>query len=604
MAAFKRYESTVRAGRRDKTDQVIWRDNPRAKVWHYSNKEKRNDGVFDKDGAKEIASKGNSDVINFQWTKDITAPTGHLSMHIVPRDNYLYGPHRIKPDDLLVVQADAGDGTVVRDIAYLLVDRINESAVVDGNGGERRVIVVACSDFGKVMENTCLVLDAGIEKFVRTQLQEIQAGATLQATLLKHANGNAVIPNQMVYDLFQLLMKNQVSQFKLPNSSENFSNLVKFDQMQSVMIGSFVIANLFGFDANARMWGLMKMYSNEILNELFVDIRDENTEYIQSADKLARQLIDTRFQGETFTELQTDTPENETQTGTIDASEIDRFDDTDTPARKASKLQLVHRQRPYDRASFEKLPEVVVYQTECTQLDLGLASHEVYNTFRVWGLLPGGTVLPPDRLLLRTHKESISRHGIRRYEPETMYVFPNAKVAADQSKAENGVSSSAFSTLLRVYTDILTIWNASNEDHFAGTITTRFRPDIRIGLRLKLIRSTDNSVIEGYIQSVSHNYFAGDKQQSITTISFIRGHLSKANFKSVDDPIFEDEKKSSNTTNLEGELNITIASSQTDLAIAFNKFGFVDNDGLKLLGGSSDTTTGLSDASATSSGVA
>ena len=490
------------------TNRREWRDSPRAKATHYAHGAGTGTGGVG-ETSQELAFKGNSDVVSFAWTKDTENPTGTLTLDIVPRTEYLYGPTRIKPDDLILVESEANDGLTQKEtqqkaganiISLVLVDRVGKAIKIGSRGEQIDVIRVACSDFGKVLEKTAIVVDPGVAQAIGAPalLGTSGFGEAFLKIFGTSANTGrtAYTPNQTVVNLFNVMLAGSPTQFQLPNSTTTFQDLVdSFTYVQKVMIGATLITNPFGLDVNTTLWGLMRQYSNEFLNELFVDVRYEDpSDAIGSAEDRARLIIEQDLGG-TVTELQ----------------------DTRPPGNRQFTLSLVFRQRPYDTDAFRALPSVQVFSSECWDIDVAYASHEIFNVFRVWGMQAGATVFG-EHLEYLVNQESVKRHGALRFEPQTIYTFPTLKDADDYSKGN--VQSVTPGQLISLYTKIIAIWNNQNENILGGTIQMRYRPDIRVGQRL-VLSFADGTRIEGYIQTLSHNYEA--QGESSTVLTIVRG---------------------------------------------------------------------------------
>lgn len=489
-------------------NQGNWRDSPRAKVTHYAH------GTGDSTGgvaatSQEIAYKGNSDCVSFSWTKDTENPTGSLTIDIVPRTDYMFGSKRLKPDDLLLIESEANDGLTQRDsslkageniVSLVLIDRVGKAIKIDSKGAHQEVIRCACSDFGKVLEKTSIVVDSGVAKAIGAPALIGTSG--FGEAFLKifgtsaNAGGAAFTPNQAVVNLFNVVLAGSPIQFQLPNSTDTFQSLVDpFTYVQKVMIGATLVTNPFGLDVNTTLWGLMKQYSNDFLNELFVDIRYEDPkDTVGAAEDRARLFIEQDLGG-TVTELQ----------------------DTRTGAARQYTLSLVFRQRPYDADAFRALPSVQVYSTEVWDLDVAYASHEIFNVFRVWGMQSGATIFG-EHLEYLVNQESIKRHGALRMEPESAYTFPTLKNADDYSKGN--IQSVTPGQLVSEYTKIIAIWNNQNENLLGGTVEMRYRPEIRVGQRL-VLSFADNTRIEAYIQTMTLNYESQDESSTVLTV--VRG---------------------------------------------------------------------------------
>lgn len=530
-------------------DLKIWRDNPRIKVRHYGGTDEHN--LVQKTG-RLLATNNKSDVLMLNWQKNVGSPRGGCSMHVVPRQNYLEGKNRIRANDFLVVEVDAGDGSGWVVISYMLVDRISMTTTVDGAGRSHQMMALACSDFGKVLEEMSLIVDPGVRQFGTPVVKAMGLSLSVINNVLKHAKNSAATPNQAVFDIYQLVFQDS-AQFVIPNTKTTFTDLVSFDFIQPVMIGAaFISTHLIGLDANAKLWSLLKQYSNEFLNELFVDVRYENPSsnnngVTTGGNNLAKKINQSLGVGNT----------------TLETDGTEPVVDLQDSNGRAAPLQLIHRQRPYDYDTFKALTAAVVYPSEISHNELGVSSHEVFNIFRVFGLFGGGKVGLAENNVVRSIPASIRRHGSKRFEPETIFMFPSLQAAADQN---TGKANADFAKMLKVFTNIISIWNAENDALYAGTVTCRLRTDIRVGQRL-VIPQKDNTTIEGYIQALSHHVSADPYQQSNTTLTIVRGLRRK--------------NDSDTTTNLSQLLVIDPSASDTDVRV---KYGFSDSDSAAAIG--------------------
>jgi hypothetical protein len=490
------------------SDRINWRDNPRARATHYAHGAGTTNGGL-ASTQQELATNGNSDVVGYTWKKDTEAPTGTLTLEVVPRQDYLFGPNRIKADDLILLESEANDGltqsetqqkAVANIITLVLVDRVGEAVTIGPKGEEERVLRIHCSDFGKVLEKTSIVVDPGVAQAIGAPALIGTSG--FGEAFLKifgtsaNAGGAAFTPNQAILNLFNVVLAGSPIQFQLPNSSDTFQSLVDpFTYVQKVMIGATLVTNPFGLDVNTTLWGLMKQFSNEFLNELFVDVRYENPkDAIGAAEDRARIMIEQDLGG-VPAELQ----------------------DTRLPGNRQYVLSLVFRQRPYDADAFNALPAVQVFTTECWDIDISYASHEVFNIFRVWGLQAGATIYG-EHFEYLVNQDSVKKHGALRFEPETNYTFPTLEEANSYSQGQQ--QSVTPQQLVSLYTKIIAIWNNQNENLLAGTVVMRYRPDIRVGMRM-VLSYHDGHRVEGYVQTLTHNYQAQGESQTVVTV--VRG---------------------------------------------------------------------------------
>lgn len=504
------------------------------------------------DNGNELMTNGESDVMSMSWNKDIEAPAGVVSLVLFPRRDY---SHLMKPEDVLLVWGKGDKHKPATFLALISIDSVRLSRVVEGSGATAERVNIQGRDLGKLLMETPTVYDQAFGgKVTSTFFAQF-----LRSFTEGFAQGGPSLVVQTMLAIFFSMRQNFVTRTigaELPTQDEpslsigplrpwrfpgkptislfSFIDLSSF--VQTPMVGALV-ADASLLQNGGNLWNLCDMYSNRIVNEFFIDVRDlvdgfdaahKRTAYFaekfldafgsgQDSDYIAQQTkIDALVRAMTLVpELLSDDKDKPEALNSIVSRD---FSQSETSADGAgSVVALVHRQYPYDTFSFYKLPTSLVYETEVFDVSLEHGSHDILNFFRIRfpGLVEG--VAQDLQFGLTINRISIEKHGIRRYEGESIYPYVNSRLAG-----ENTINS--YQPTFEFYMSCVTAWHAYNERLLSGSIAMRFRPDIRVGTRLTFVCSHRGHirVFDFYVQVVSHQY-SSTQGQSRTTVEIVRG---------------------------------------------------------------------------------
>lgn len=485
----------------------------------------------------ELATNGESDIASLGWNKDTDSPAGVLSMVLFPRRDY---KTLINPEDVLFVFAKGDKYTNETFLCIISVDTVTETRAAQADGATIRRFNVQGRDLGKILMETPLIYDSAFGGQVMARFFSQFVKAFTQGT----APGGPSLVVQTMLAIFFSLKQNFVTKsvgqvidttpvspdqaseatplklWQFPGTSDlTLPALIDTHKfVQTPMVGALTVNGSL-LQSASNLWALCDMYANRLVNEFFIDTRDLVTGYDTSMKRMGyyAQLYLAQFgdpgttQIEQVAELAAALDSDLFNTiGTDDAS--------NRPQPADSVVAVIHRQLPYDTYSFYALPTSIVYETEVFSNDTGLSSHDVHNMFRVRfaDIIEG--VSQDLQFGVAINRDSIARHGLRRFDGESIYVWTNALVA-----------NSAFIVSARptyaFYMSLVTTWYAYNEYLQSGSITMRFRPDIRCGTRLTFFTTNpDNSivVIDYYVQRVQHS-FVPEAGGSRTTVDVVRG---------------------------------------------------------------------------------
>lgn len=270
-------------------------------------------------------------------------------------------------------------------------------------------------------------------------------------------------PGEIVEKLMEVFLDSGLEQWFDPVTGKPFGlDWFQTDYIDKNLKGKAVIVP---FTLSANLWQILQQWQNPAINEMFIDFR----------------------------------PPFDNQSDLINLS----------PA-------LVLRQYPYWGSAWDNLTSAIVAKDEIVSADLGTSDEEVKNWFRVMdeptatGPAVGTAVYLPIGIF---NNESIKRFGFRRFEMPTQYLYdPTAVPQVCQYD------------LLKEFTALHALWYHSNEYLLNGSITTYFRPDIRVGYRLDVDEVGDD-YYQYYVEGVQHSLaYPG---QSSTTLTVTRGRKSK-----------------------------------------------------------------------------
>ena len=478
-------------------------------------------------GVSWIGTDTSSDVIGCSWAKDLDGVVGTLSIHVKPRKRYL---DMILPGDVLFVfMDDAGrydpsgwsSGTLV---TVVVVDRVGELTRVQ-NMATTRDITITARDLAVILSESLTVMDQAF-----AVLENARFTGEFIGRLFGDKKQNALSPLEnvlilllLLYDADETGSKLNELQWKLSATSATVSaqqlvSLIDVTTYVQNPLPFYSLAEPPGIVQAANVWSLLESYANTLTNEFFIDVRDENVQE-QELRRLQSLTAGETYFEDNFTDI---TNQNLAVQAVIDSGLFRSGDDNafndnasllQTSTKGTSGVALVMRQRPYDDDTFNALPYTEVDVTEIDSLDVARSSHDVYNWFRVrfpildvkyQELIKGIRIVP----------QSIAKFGFRRMEGETRYLFTSSEASAAFS---HGGTKTDFSDVFSAYIDLLSSWFAQNEYWLAGHLSMRFKPSIRVGTRLRVMKN-GAPLYDFYVQGVQHNFSAspGGSRSSFT----------------------------------------------------------------------------------------
>lgn len=482
--------------------------------------------------------KTNSDVIACNWTKslDPNQPAGQFSIQVKPRIKY---DTLIKPGDVFIIfmdddhrygSAQRTHGTM---ITVGIVDRVGKSTSVTENGATVENVSITGRDFVAVLQETQTVFDkafAIIDQTFFTSEYITQASEAEQSALSPTENILTLL--NLVYNFNATNSKLVAGQWVLQSTQNEVTgrpvtllSLLNVSAFVQTPIFGYALAQSPGVTQAGNVWNLLDGYANRIVNEFFIDVRDfVQAEFntlkhlgdvvsplLKGGDRAKQNILKLKIAAE----------------GVFNQSTLEQdFSGTVNSAVNSPPMPvvaLVLRQQPYDRDAFRLLPVNNLDFQEVFEYDEAFSTHDVVNFFKInfpdlgptsWELIFG----------VKVNLDSIPKFGIRRLEGETRYSFADS-AAGDSFR--DGDSTEIFGDVYRYYIELLSTWYAGNELLRSATLTCRFRPEIRIGTRLRYLR-VDGKILSYYVQSVNQA-FSVAPGASRTQLTLVRGYVEGQN---------------------------------------------------------------------------
>lgn len=507
------------------------------------------------------ARTGGSDVIACTWTKTIDGRAAGICVLTLKKGRAW--DTLVRPGDALVLFMSSTAGTETRTstfISIVFVDRVEEGRAVDGTGATVETVLISARDVGKIFEETSTVFDPAF-----AQLDQPFYTIEFVRAL---GDRKGLSPMEMVLNAIDILYNHGRSRSKYVEMQWRFPGAEQLPIVSLIDFANFVQAPMFGYclphqldlAAAGNVWTLLTGYANDVVNEMFVDVRDVDDASLESMDYqslLAANFVDSddarsqidlkyavnvRFSGlasgnqptrgilttigsaaEDPAFLAALTGEDPVRAAIL-GRRIPQTAGRVVPSKKASTLAFVMRQYPYDTGSFFKLPGSVIDETEVIQSNLGHALHNVFNFFRLSSNPTIPKIAQEIQLGIFVNPKSIARFGLRRKDFETQYILRNHAAAINWDRGKE-VSAYLFQAAYDYYVELVSTWNAFNERFLEGTIVCHFRPDVRVGTKLELVRRTtagETYSIYAYVQAVRHS-FVFEPGRSQTSLTLVRG---------------------------------------------------------------------------------
>ena len=291
--------------------------------------------------------------------------------------------------------------------------------------------------------------------------------------------------------------------------------------------GSIVSAPI--WTQQGSVWGLMNAYANPIVNELFCDLRPLSREY--SDDEPLKEGDYAREGDEHYDESLVDylgpvsvrhvpaivMREHPFSTiESINASQVKIFKKSvgviqignifsargpGKAGRSIVKMQPVLHDfialADSSQVAYKHLDVVTVHVSDIISENIGRSDNDVTNLFELYSDGPVGKHMKflTQDLQPIANPVSVARHGLRVQTYTTRFARFSKKYMQ-----EGGVDNYGTRQKLARWALMMDHWYQHNIEYLNGSITTRFRPEIRVGYRLDVVERNESYYTESVNQ--------------------------------------------------------------------------------------------------------
>jgi hypothetical protein len=467
-----------------------------------------------------LESAGHSDVLSCSWSKDTSSPAGVFNFSLKSERDYLA---ILKPGDLVFIFMDdkgsySSETKAVGTLVTIgLVDRTSRSTAA-GGGEVTTHYTVSGRDLGCVFQETSTVFDKSY-----ADLEQAYFSSKYYAELFESPQKVAALsPLEYVLTILKLMYSAEATGSKMVGAQWRLQGATSSIPLTSLIdVTTFVQRTMFGYSVikeiaiaqAGNVWSLLESYCNRVVNEMFVDVRDLTPGEVKLLDHLS----------ETAAAFVPNSDGLRQYAAWVEMQGLPAFASQPTPTKERKEIcALVFRQLPYDKLAFAALPLNEVHATEVYDIDVGHSSHDLFNFFRI--RFPELKAEHQELIYgIRVFIDSIAHHGIRRLDAETSFCFLSSDASASYDRGSSTVPpADVFTDVFEYYVGLLSTWYAANDKMLAGSIVTRFKPNIRVGTRLRLWAEDGVSATDFYVQAVSHS-FAVEAGGSRTSLTVVRG---------------------------------------------------------------------------------
>lgn len=413
--------------------------------------------------------------LSFEYSKSINQAAGTFTLQVTADINW---KKELFAGDWIFVYLSSGNRYHLRMLGN--IDRIAQFTTRNDDGLLETSYIVSGRDFGKVLEESYIWFNP------------INAVRLNLGTIIKTGSPNdlvsGILDAFMAGNLEQDVLKAQpqFNQWQIPYSVARefgFLNFSKIPRFSDILVQD--LARLSGYKAIENMatlqgniWSLIKSHSNEVVNELFVElVEGKPTLILRSRPYTSRGFVSPTLQSE-----------------------------------------LTY---------FEDLLDAVVEGRTIVGSDVGFSDSDRYNLFLmaanadVFGSDPLLNNLRPD--FPKVQKGSILRNGLRVLYQETDFALAQY---AGKNRKNNPL-------LLHEWNRLLHHWYNNAVFMESGSIElVEAHPYLRVGKRLTIQDSTINDMKTFYVEGYSDSWsFPGEWHQ---TVELSRGHrIQKGRFKLI-----------------------------------------------------------------------
>lgn len=436
-------------------------------------------------------------LVAMQTSKQMGAASGTWSL-TVKKDPRFWGALTElgvweEPEDVWVRIYVECDGQRF-DTVLGIVDSISESTQRSGQGQRSETYTIQGRDIGKVLETT--------EVWVNLWGHQDQSFADVVALAEAAQDSSIGTPADILGKVLDVWLANTGApnrQWEIPPGvgGRFAEDLItrQFQPMTEADNGSTAAVGLFQLDqSGGKLWDILKEYSNELLNELYIDLGYAGPVEAGEGERdalasLTPQIVLREKPFVVYSDVGT------ADTSAWDALRTRTLEPADVQKRQLAKGNAGGRFN-YWQLQAEGIGTDAFTIDQITQSSVAGAGRPGY---------PGDLPI--------YNRVGIRRHGVRRYIARTRYL-PYYASNSTTVPSSNEIQMAA-AWLKKVHD-----WHAPNPREITGTIqTSRIMPEIRIGQRL--IDKRPWGDVAFYVEGVAHTWsYPG---VGSTTITVTRG---------------------------------------------------------------------------------
>lgn len=424
----------------------------------------------------DISSADNV-IMAFSYEKMISVASGVFSLILLPSKNWL---QVVRPGDWIAISLSQ-KGTSDKEVRCLgIIDRVAQTEVVQPDGIRAVTYNISGRDYGKVFESYMVYFE------------QYDPNAATQKVLLGEAGVLSLVgrSNESISELIRVFLggaiesatgtKTQLDAFRIPsqlskdfggNGSNKFADILKI-KLDDIP-GTKTIRG--DFLQDGTLWDTMLLYSNNLVNELYVEHTRSDGEIIDTPDdnRLVARLFDKPLVLPTLT--------------------LRIYPFTNKDFEVPSPFDGVAR-------TFQSLETVEITGDDIFNSNIGISDRDMLNYILLYpDIMAANGAAPGIAQLINSSPKFpflnlglIRRHGLRMYRHGMSFV----DIGTGSNPPE----------IIHGWNILAKHWFLENHNLETGTIMIVGKTDMRVGKRLVINNAKLNNNKEFYIEAVSDEW--------------------------------------------------------------------------------------------------
>lgn len=319
---------------------------------------------------------------------------------------------------------------------------------------------------------------------------------------------------------------------------ESLLDLIDFTFVEYAAIDGSIVSTPI-WQAQGTLWSMMMSYSNDIINELFCDLRPLGANHRQQGLQKGEYLNEPDEHGYAQTDIANNTlpvryapsivmreyPFSTIEA--IDASEVRVLStvvgnvevgaifslDPGKPGRKVNILpRALNPYLPADTKGYKHLDVVVISVRDITEEHIGRGDADTCNFIELYsdGFMGKHMKFMSQDFQPIANPVSIVRNGLRVRTYSTRFARFSQKM-----QNHKGIDDAGTRQIMARWVLMLDHWYQHNIEYLQGSISLRAFPEIRVGYRLDISERNESYYVEG----VNHNWKYPEPMTTSLTLS-------------------------------------------------------------------------------------